>query len=158
MKTELAFLFLAILLILVFIFYFVSAHGERKKITLANAEGKELGIEVEVADNLTTRAKGLMGRTSLGENEGMLFVFDRPDYYGFWMLNTTIPLDAIFLDENGTVVDVKEMDPCGINVLNCSLYTPEKKAKYVIEVNKGFSEEHHILPGKSSAAIPEKFQ
>ena len=91
----------AILLIL--IFYFVTAKGEKKKIQMINSEGKKISVNVEIADNITTRAKGLMGRSSLGKNEGMLFLFENEATHSFWMLNTTIPLDAIHFSENGTV-------------------------------------------------------
>lgn len=135
-------IFLIFLIIL--IFYFVTAKGERKRITLINSEGSEIPVDVELADNFTTRAKGLMGRKYLGENEGMLFVFEKPGIYPFWMLNTTIPLDAIFISEDFKVVEVIEMEPCGLNIFNCRLHTPKNKAKYVLEVNKGFSRKNSV--------------
>ncbi|MCI0559378.1 MAG: DUF192 domain-containing protein, partial [Nitrososphaera sp.] len=121
---------------------------------LINSEGNEIAVYAEIANNTVTRAKGLMGRTSLAENEGMLFIFDKPAYYGFWMLNTTIPLDAIHIAENGTVVDVIKMQPCGLNVTKCPTYPPREKSKYVLEVNQGFSEKNKITIGKSRMMIP----
>ena len=106
-------------------------------------------MDVELADNAATRAKGLMGRKSLGEKEGMLFVFDKADYRDFWMLNTTITLEAIFISEDGTIVDIIEMEPCGINPLNCTQYSSKEKAKYVLEVNQGFSNKNKIVPNQS---------
>ena len=148
MKNEIAVLVL-VAFVIILVFYFVTAKGEKKRITITNSEGSEISVDVEISDNLTTRAKGLMGRKSLGEYEGMLFVFDEPGLHGFWMLNTTIPLDGIFIAENGTVVDILEMEPCGLNVLDCKLYTPKTKAKYILEVNQGFSKGHKIEEGKS---------
>lgn len=155
MKHELVYLSVFLVIVLLFVFYFITAKGEKKKLVLINSEGSEISIDAEIADNMTTRAKGLMGKKSLGEYEGMLFVFDRPGIYSFWMLNTTIALDAIFIDGNGNVVEVIEMDPCGLNVLNCSRnsYKPKEQATYVLEVNQGFSEKHSIIPGKSSVRI-----
>jgi len=148
MNSELIFVLVFLAIILFFIFQIATAKGEKKRITLMNSEGISIPVDVEVADNITTRAKGLMGRGSLGEYEGMLFVFDEPGLHGFWMVNTTIALDAIYIAENGTVVDIIEMEPCGL--LNCKLHTPKNKAKYVLEVNQGFSKRHKIVAGNST--------
>jgi uncharacterized membrane protein (UPF0127 family) len=155
-SPELVVLFAIAVVLIAQTAHFATAKGERRNITLVNSEGTNISIDAEIADNITTRAKGLMFRKSLGEYEGMLFVFKRADLYRFWMLNTTIPLDAIFIDENGTVVDVKEMEPCGLNVTKCPLYKPREKALYVLEVNKGFSRNHSILPGNSTYVLPRE--
>lgn len=146
MKETDVLLVVSALLLLSLIFYFATAKGERKRITLIS-DGAAVSVDVEVADNFTTRARGLMGRNSLGPNEGMLFVFDKPGIYPFWMVNTSIPLDAIHIAENGTVVDVISMEPCGLNVAKCQLYTPKAPAKYVLEVNMGFAARHGVAAG-----------
>lgn len=140
---------LAAALALLVLLYFILARGPVRKVTFVNASGSEVSVSAEVADNPFTRTKGLMGRSSLGEDEGMLFVFDKPGIHSFWMLNTTIQLDAIHISENGTVVDVIQMEPCGLNVMNCPSYKPAKPAKYVLEVNKGFAKRHNLAIGKS---------
>ena len=66
---------------------------------------------LEVADSSEKRTVGLMGRESLGEDRGMLFVFESEHTLSFWMKNTLIPLDIVFVDENLTVVDVQTMRP-----------------------------------------------
>jgi uncharacterized membrane protein (UPF0127 family) len=149
MKTYEVAAIIAIAVLLILIFYLITAKGEKKRLTLINSAGLEIGVDAEIANSGATMAKGLMGRSSLGENEGMLFVFPRSGKYPFWMLNTTIPLDAIHIAENGTVVDVIEMEPCGWNITKCPNYYPKAPAKYVLEVNRGFSREHLIVPGKS---------
>jgi len=153
MKTiELVAILALIAILLIFIIFFAMAKGEKKKITLttsANPESPRVSVNVEMADNPVTRAKGLMGRGSLGESDGMLFVFDAPGRYSLWMLNTTIPLDAIFISEDKTVVDIIGMEPCGFNVTRCKTYTPKADAMYVLEVNRGFSERYGIVIGKS---------
>ena len=141
----------AILIIL--IFFFITAKGEKKRITLINADGARFPIDVEVANNSLTRAKGLMGRSSLGESEGMLFIFDKSGIYPFWMLNTTIPLDAIHIADDGSIVDIIEMEPCGLNITRCRLYTPKAEARYVLEVNQGFSRKHKIAPETSRSEL-----
>ncbi len=145
--------FLILFIILILIIYVAIAKGEKKKLTLVNSDGKNVYVEAEIADNASTKMKGLMGRKSLGKNHGMLFTFDKEQIQSFWMFNVTIPLDAIFFDSNGTVVDVIQMDPCGLNITRCRSYSPKKPAMYVLEVNKGFSKNNSIVPGKSSLEL-----
>jgi uncharacterized membrane protein (UPF0127 family) len=140
--------------VVILILYFIIAKGPTKRLTITNPDGSSVSVDAEIADNLTTRAKGLMGRKSLGENEGMLFVFERTGRYPFWMLNTSIALDAIYIDENGTVVDIIQMAPCGLNILDCPRYAPKADAKYVLEVNQGFAERNKIAIGKSKLNLP----
>jgi uncharacterized membrane protein (UPF0127 family) len=149
MKPELIYLVIILSVLLILVFYFATAKGEKRKVTLINSEGSEISVDVEVADNFTTKAKGLMFRESLGEHEGMLFVFDRMGIYSLWMMNTTIPLDAIYIAEDGSVVEIIGMEPCGLNVTKCRIYTPKAEAKYILEVNRGFSEKNMIEAGKS---------
>ncbi|MEM2909303.1 MAG: DUF192 domain-containing protein [Candidatus Bilamarchaeaceae archaeon] len=137
-------------LIILFIFIaLLLAHAElstsRKQIRITNKNGEIVTVTVEIADNPIKRAKGLMFRQSLGEYEGMLFVFTASGRYSLWMVNTTIPLDAIFFDENRRVVDIIRMKPC--NLPPCPTYSPKKNAKYILEVNAGFAEAHGITEG-----------
>lgn len=148
---------LAVAVILILIIYFMSAKGEKRRLTLINSEDRHIELDIEIADNPVTRAKGLMGRSSLGEYEGMLFIFNRSGIYSFWMLNTTIPLDAIYLSEDGTVVDIIEMEPCGLNITRCRNYIPEAEAMYVLEVNQGFSRKQKIEVGDSRILL-QSFQ
>jgi hypothetical protein len=134
----------------IILIYFITLRGPIRKITLTNPDGSVVNVSVEVADNPVTRMKGLMGRDSLGADDGMLFIFDTPGMYAFWMLNTTIPLDAIFIAENGSVVDVIQMTPCGLNPANCTQYAPTQPALYVLEVNQGFSLKHGIVVGSKA--------
>jgi hypothetical protein len=154
MKTyEIAVIVAAVILVLLIV-YFATAKGEKKKLILINSDGKEVAVYAEIANSTATRAKGLMGRSSLAENDGMLFVFSKPNYYGFWMLNTSIPLDAVHFSENGTVVDVIQMKPCGFNITNCPNYVPREKSLYVLEVNQGFAQKNKIIIGKSRIIVP----
>lgn len=137
-------------LILLFLLYsFLSAKGPPRKVTIINPDGSSVDIQVEVADTLAMHMKGLMGRKSLDEAQGMLFVFQKEGIYPFWMLNTTIPLDAIYADKTGTIVEVIAMEPCGLNITSCKVYRPENSAMYVLEVNMGFSKTHNLVIGKS---------
>ena len=108
--------------------------------------GKDfIKINVEVADDNNERGKGLMFREKLNENDGMLFVFDDESYLAFWMKNTLIPLDIIFIDENYGIVDIKNAVPCKEDP--CALYKSLKPAKYVLEVNTNFTAKNKIKVG-----------
>lgn len=146
-----------IVLILVFSVLYLNLQlkKETTRIEIANKDGTIISIDVEIASNMAKRMRGLMFRKSLGENEGMLFVFDSLSYHRFWMMNTTIPLDAIHIDSNGTVVDIIPMEPCK-SLVSCPTYTPKAQAKYVLEVNQGFAERKGIVIGSSSLSIPYK--
>src|SRR3989344_4541488 len=75
--------------------------------------GKDLiKINVEIADDNEERMKGLMFRERLDENAGMLFVFEDEQYQAFWMKNTLIPLDIIFIGKNLEIVDIENAVPC----------------------------------------------
>lgn len=108
-------------------------------------------IYVEVADHTQERIRGLMFRTSLDENSGMLFVFDKEQQLSFWMKNTLIPLDIIFIGNDLKIVDLKEnFQPCMPDA-DCEVYT--SLAKYALEVNAGFVRENGIKIGDKIGII-----
>ena len=90
---------------------------------------------VEVAKNDQEREKGLMDRKSMAADEGMLFIFEEMDQHNFWMKNTLIPLDMVWIDGNKTVVDIQAAEPC--SSMPCAIYRPEGESKYVLEVLQG---------------------
>lgn len=139
--------FLVLLLVFLVLFVQMQLKKETHRIELTNRDGKSVFVEAELANNMTKRMKGLMFRDSLGDNEGMLFVFPDEQYRTFWMMNTTIPLDAIFFSADGKVVDIIPMDPC--SSILCPKYRSKEKAKYVLEVNQGFAEKNGIEEGSS---------
>lgn len=115
---------------------------------------KIIKINVEIADDENERAKGLMLREKLNENDGMLFVFDEDSYQTFWMKSTLIPLDIIFIDENFGIIDIKTAVPCKEDP--CMLYKSSKPAKYALEVNAGFTAENNIKIG-DKVALNKKY-
>jgi uncharacterized membrane protein (UPF0127 family) len=139
-----AFFFIFLFLLLI-VFLYTQLSVNRKQIKLVNRNNESIAVNAELADNPVKIMIGLMFRSSLGESNGMLFSFNRSDRHGFWMVNTHIPLDAIFFDENRKVVDVIRMEPC--NGLSCKTYTPKANARYVLEVNAGFAEKNKIIEG-----------
>lgn len=94
-------------------------------------------FDVELASSQQERSTGLMYRTELKEDKGMLFVFPVEGNYGFWMKNTLIPLDIIWIS-NGKIVYIAEnMEPCEEI---CEVIEPNTQARYVLEINGGLSE------------------
>jgi hypothetical protein len=105
-------------------------------------------FDIEIADSHYERIKGLMFKESLDENKGMLFVFDKSYRHGIWMKNMNISLDIIWLDENLSIIEIKEnAQPCNSN--NCEIYYPEKDALYVLEINSGISKYHNLTINSS---------
>jgi len=103
---------------------------------------KEKEILVEVAKTPEERAQGLMGRKHLGKDEGMLFIFDREDYHGFWMKNTYIPLSIAFIDREGRIIWITDMKP-----LTLESHVPPRPILYALEMNKGWFSSHGINVG-----------
>jgi uncharacterized membrane protein (UPF0127 family) len=99
----------------------------------------------EIADTARKRQLGLMGRENLAQGGGMLFVFEEEGLYPFWMKNTLIPLDIIWLNAELKVVDVQSAAPCHENP--CPVYTPCCSAKYALEINKDIAKEIGISQG-----------
>jgi uncharacterized membrane protein (UPF0127 family) len=104
---------------------------------------------LEVADSTESRSYGLMRRDSMSADHGMLFVFGEEEPRSFWMKNTRIPLDIIFLDHAGKVVSVKQMKPYDVNG------TPsDGPATYAIELNKDAATSANVKPGMT-IALPQ---
>jgi uncharacterized protein len=103
-------------------------------------------VRVEIAADDELRAQGLMYRDQLRPGTGMLFFFPEEGEYPFWMKNTMIPLDMIWIDANRRVAHVKfEVPPC--RVADCPSYPPNARAKYVLEVAGGVAREHGLKAG-----------
>jgi uncharacterized membrane protein (UPF0127 family) len=99
-------------------------------------------IKAEVALTPQQHEIGLMHRTSMGANEGMIFVFDRAGQQCFWMKNTLIPLAVAFVDDDGTIVNLDEMKPETLNP-HCST----KPVRYVLEMNTGWFSKRGLKAG-----------
>jgi uncharacterized membrane protein (UPF0127 family) len=99
-------------------------------------------IKAEVAANYGTRMQGLMQREKMGPNEGMLFVFPDRDKQCMWMKNTLLPLSVAFIDDNGVILNVEDMQPQTENS-HCSV----KPVRYALEMNLGWFKSKNIKPG-----------
>ena len=102
----------------------------------------EKEIWVEVAKTPAERAKGLMGRKHLGQEEGMFFIFETEDYHAFWMKDTLIPLSIAFIDKSGRIVEIADMKP-----LSLDSHSPPKPVLYTLEMKKGWFSMNGIKVG-----------
>lgn len=102
-------------------------------------------VKVEVAATAETRERGLMFRSDLPEDQGMLFIQPEVGRGGFWMKNTLIPLSIAFIDPSGRIVDIKDMEPCREEP--CPVYSPIAPYQYALEVKKGYFQKRGIKVG-----------
>jgi uncharacterized protein len=103
-------------------------------------------VNVEIAADDELRAQGLMFRDQLRPGTGMLFLFNQDDEHAFWMKNTLIPLDMVWIDVNQRVAAVKyNVPPC--KVANCPSYPPGVQSRYVLEVAGGEAQRHGVKTG-----------
>ncbi len=103
-------------------------------------------VKVEIAANDETRAQGLMFRDRVAPGAGMLFLFPQTGDYPFWMKNTLVPLDMIWIDETRKVVHVHaDVPPCKADP--CPSYPPDAQARYVLELGAGEAAKHRVITG-----------
>ncbi len=97
----------------------------------------EKGIPVEVADSEEERTLGLSGREGLETGTGLLFIFETPGHYGFWMKDMKFPIDIVWISESGKVVGIeKNINPDSYP----ALFYPSESVKYVLELNSNDAE------------------
>jgi uncharacterized membrane protein (UPF0127 family) len=108
-------------------------------------------IQAEVAADFGTRAQGLMHRKALGQNTGMLFVFDEAAFHCMWMKNTLIPLSVAFLDERGTILNIADMTPHS-EESHCAA----RPARFALEMNRGWFAERGIKAGMAIGGLRRK--
>lgn len=113
-------------------------------------------IQAEIADTPQKRALGLMYRESLKKDYGMLFVFSEPQAWTFWMKNTKIPLDLIWMDGKKRVVYIERNVPiCTRTDESCPQYRPNDDAMFVLEIAGGTADNYKIEKGaKLQFALP----
>jgi len=105
-------------------------------------------LQAEVAHTPAQRAKGLMERTSLAENSGMLFVFPNDDQHCMWMKNTPLPLAVAFIDATGRIVNMAEMTPFSLDI-HCASHP----VRYALETPSGWFAKRHIRPGHALTGL-----
>jgi uncharacterized membrane protein (UPF0127 family) len=108
-------------------------------------------IQAELADTPKAREIGLMNRTNMPSNSGMLFVFEQKGGHCFWMNNTKIPLSIAFIADDGKIVNIEEMQ-AGTTNNHC----PKAAVRYALEMNKQWFSERVIIPGTVIQGLPRK--
>ena len=108
-------------------------------------------IQAEIADTSERRQVGLMNRTSMPTNSGMLFIFEEKAGHCFWMFNTKISLSIAFIADDGKIVNIEEMQ-AGTSNNHC----PKSAVRYALEMNKQWYSERVIVPGTVIQGLPKK--
>jgi uncharacterized membrane protein (UPF0127 family) len=106
-------------------------------------------IHAEVAANDAARQQGLMLRTKMGASEGMVFDFEAPAGVCMWMKNTLIPLSVAFIDSEGIIINIEDMQPETLDS-HCA----KKVVRYALEMNQGWFKQKNIKPGSKIEGLP----
>jgi uncharacterized protein len=106
-------------------------------------------MDVQVAQTAKQREIGLMFRTEMPQQEGMLFVFEQPSKLCFWMKNTVLPLTAAFIADDGTIVNLADMKPQTTDS-HCAM----RPVRYVLEMNQGWFAKRGMKAGTRLAGVP----
>ena len=97
----------------------------------------------EIARTPTQHQMGMMYRTNMGEMEGMIFLFDYPSQRSFWMKNTTVPLDAAYINPQGIIQEIHPLHPLNEN----AVYSKSYDIQFVLEMNQGWFSNHNVKAG-----------
>ena len=158
------FAFIAVILVIVFIVFSVFIPSGKKSQSVIQPSNKKtvpvfkdegnltiirvnnsppITLDIEIADDEAERMRGLMDRFELPDHAGMLFIFEREEMRSFWMKNTFISLDIIYINANKEIVSIQK------NTQPQTTYSipSERPARYVLEVNAGFTDKYEINPG-----------
>ncbi|MFH1287421.1 MAG: DUF192 domain-containing protein [bacterium] len=129
-------------LILIFLITGTTITAENKKFAEQRISINGNILIVEIADTPKKRQEGLMYREKLDWDEGMLFIFEIPYYYAFWMKNTKIPLSLAFIDQEFKITEIVDLEP-----MDTTLAVPSQKISYVLEMNKGWFKKNNVKVG-----------
>jgi uncharacterized membrane protein (UPF0127 family) len=126
----------------------VPASAQQKFQVIPLAAGMHV-IQAELVANDKDRQQGLMFREKMGQNEGMVFVFDAPATVCMWMKNTLLPLSVAFIDETGKIVNIEDMKP-----QSTESHCAKKPIRYALEMNQGWFKQKNIKPGTPIGGLP----
>lgn len=107
-------------------------------------------IQAEVAVRDEERSQGLMFREQLGQNEGMVFRFPESRPVCMWMKNTFVPLSVAFVDDNGSIINIEDMQP-----QTQDAHCAKKPARYALEMNQGWFKQKNVKPGTKIGGLPK---
>ena len=126
----------------------IAAADAPMKTTTLKVAGHALKVEVAASD--AQRMQGLMYRKKMGANDGMLFIFDEPAYQAMWMKNTLIPLSVAFLDAQGTILNILDMEPETLDT-----HMSAGPSIYAVETNKGWFAQKKVKAGDKVTGLPK---
>ncbi len=141
--------------ILLIVSVFLSVNAKRRTInflskTVAQKPSAIINnhsFDIDVARTTAEKQIGLTKYTNLAQNKGMYFIFEKADYYPFWMKNMKFPIDILFIKQN-TIVDIKEnASPAALSDPNPTQFTPKDPADAVLEISSGLSKKYNIHIG-----------
>lgn len=133
-------------LISVIIYQKYQKTADENTVTIFTGAGS-VKINVEYADTPEKQKQGLSRRASIPKNFGMLFIFPDEKIREFWMKDTLIPLEIMFIDTKGRINEITAMKPCAADTETCPIYTSKAPARFAIEVNAGLTERARIIEG-----------
>lgn len=116
--------------------------GKNPSITI-----NEKTFQLKVAKSQEEKEIGLSETESLSDNQGMIFLFDDPGYYSFWMKDMKFPIDIIFINKDNVVDVFENAQPQNDSINNLKIYTPIAPADKVLEIKSGLSKDHNIKKG-----------
>ena len=128
-----------------------ASFAQSQKLTVIELKAGMYRIEAELADTPAARQTGLMYRTFMPTNSGMLFVFEEKAIHCFWMRNTKLPLSIAFLDDDGKIVNISDMEPETQNN-----HCPRSSVRYALEMNQKWFAQRAIGPGTVVQGLPKK--
>lgn len=152
-KRYFFFLIVALALFLLFTQFDIGRSGKTAHETASIIIGNDITITAEIANTPDKRANGLSGKDALPVNTGMLFIFDEKGYYAFWMKDMNFPLDIIWLDDQFSIIDMKEYVSPDTFPMR---FSPVSPAKYVLEANAGFAEGNNLAVGDTIDVVIRK--
>ena len=119
-------------------------HNKRALVSLGG-----VNVTASLSTTPDSQSKGLSIKDSLNENEGMLFIFESPQKYSFWMKDMKFPIDIIWINSTGKIVHIeKNLSPCYL-LLPCPSYAPKNDSLYVLEVVSNFTNKFGVSVGDS---------
>ncbi len=139
MKNKNLFSFLIIFVFIVFGFLLISKSSDIQYVTIGGET-----IKVELAETPAERAQGLSGRKNLAGDTGLLFIFEKPGHYPFWMKDMNFPIDIIWISRNNQIVFIEKTATRESYPKN---FGGEVESSYVLEVVAGFADKHNLAIG-----------
>lgn len=141
MKTTKKLLFIIFLVVIVFVGFVLLFKSPTQPLAIQINQAEVL---IEIAGSATSRAQGLSGRESLGEKQGMFFIFEEAELHSFWMKDMLFSLDIIWIDKDFKIVDIdRNITPESFPML----FQPSSPVNYVLEVNAGWTEKNNVRVG-----------